>query len=214
MKITKKPLAALLAALLTLSLASCQKDGGNVDIPADQTGSEDFQKNLHQSDKVSFLETDAGYYFTYGNLYFIAKDTMTATIVCAKPDCDHTDDNICNARIHADYLLTGGETLYYVGYVNGSTQPKLVHSVKNDATDRQTVQELKYNETSTSRSSKDTAIYHRGYIYYVSDDILYRVKLGGEKDAAEEIWSPEGAGRRALPAITASATARTARGGR
>ncbi len=193
MKTTKKLLAALLAALLTLSPAGCGKDNA-LNIPANQTGSEDFQKNLHQSDKGSFLETDTGYYFTYGNLYFIAKDTKTATIVCAKPDCDHTDDSICNARIHADYLLTGGETLYYVGYVNGSTQPKLVHSMKNDATDRQTVQELKYNETSTSRSSKDTAIYHRGYIYYISDDILYRVKLGGEKDSAEIIWSPENAG--------------------
>lgn len=195
---TKRLLAVLLAALLILSLAACNQEsnsgGEKVDIPTNQTGSEDFQKNFHQSNKLSFLETDTGYYFTYGSLYYLDKDTMRSTPVCAKPDCDHTDDAICNARIHADYLLTGGERIYYVGYVNRSSDPKLVQSVKLDATERETVQELKYNETSNSWSSHDQAIYHRGYIYYVSDDILYRVKLGGEKDAAEVIWSPEDAG--------------------
>ena len=148
----RKFLAALLAALLTLSLAACDKDDPGVNIPTTQTGGNDFQKNLHQFDRVSFLETNTGYYFTNGNLYYIDKETMTATIVCGKPDCNHTDDSICNARINADYFLTGGETLYYVGFVNRSDEPKLVHSVKTDATDRQTVQELKYNETSSSFS--------------------------------------------------------------
>lgn len=192
---TKRLLAVLLAALLTLSLAACNQEsnsgGEKVDIPTNQTGSEDFQKNLHQTDKLSFLETDTGYYFTYGSLYYLDKDTMRATPVCAKPDCDHTDDAVCNARIHADYILTGGERIYYVGYDH---DPKTVGSVKPDATDRETVQELKFNEFSSSQSSYDLAIYHRSYIYYVSDDILYRVKLGGKKDSAEEVWKPEDAG--------------------
>ena len=46
MKQAKRLLAALLAALLTLSLAACNNDdGGKVDIPTSQTGSDDFQKN-------------------------------------------------------------------------------------------------------------------------------------------------------------------------
>ncbi len=192
MKTAKRLFSALLAVLITLSLAACNKEvGGEVDIPADQTGSDDFQKNLHQTDEVSFLETDAGYYFSWGSLFYIEKETMKTTRVCAKPDCDHTDDAVCNSRIHADYLLTGGERIYYVGYDN---DPKTVSSVKYDATERQTIQELKFRETSAAQSCYDQAIYHRGYIYYVSDDILYRVKLGGEKDSAEEIWKPENAG--------------------
>ena len=193
MKPAKRLLAAVLAALLALSLAACQKDGGEkMNIPASQTGSEDFQKNLHQSDKGSFLETDAGYYFTYGSLYFIAKDTGTAAIVCAKPDCDHTDDSICNARIHADYLLTGGEKIFYVTtkFENGAGV-KRVKSVNYDATQRETVQELKFQETVMDDASWDTAIYHRGYIYYVSDYTIYRVTPGGEKDEAEIVWRPE-----------------------
>ena len=191
MKTAKRPLAALLVTLLTLSLAACNKGGGGkVDIPTTMTGTEDFQKNLHQTDELSFLETDGGYYFSWSSLYYLDKGTMRVTEVCGKPDCDHTDDT-CNAAIHADYLLTGGERIYYVGYDN---DPKEVRSVKPDATDRETVQELKFNEFSSSQSSYDPAIYHRGYIYYISDDILYRVKLGGKKDSAEEVWKPADAG--------------------
>ena len=198
MKTTKRLLVALLAALLTLSLAACDKDSGNgngkVNIPTTQTGSDDFQKNLHQAIIKSaglptFLETDTGYYVAYESLYYIEKETMKVTILCAKPDCDHTDPDICNALIGANYLLTGGEEIYYVA--NGNN-PKEVKSVKYDGTERKSIQELKF--TSSSLSSYDWGIYHRGYIYYISDDILYRVKLGGKKDSAEEIWSPENAG--------------------
>ena len=94
---SRRLIAAILSLLLTLSLAACQKDGGKSDIPAGQTGSGDFQKNLHQNDEMSFIETDTGWYFSYSSLYYIEKETMTATRVCAKPDCDHTDDNICNS---------------------------------------------------------------------------------------------------------------------
>lgn len=50
----KKLLAALLAAAITFSMTACNKgDGGKVNIPANQTGSEDFQKNMHQSKYLS-----------------------------------------------------------------------------------------------------------------------------------------------------------------
>ncbi len=190
MKAIKRLLAVLLAALLFLSLSGCQKD--KPDIPADQTGSEDFQKNMHQTDEVSFLETDAGWYFSYGSLYYIDKEDMRAVIVCAKPDCDHTDDSICNARIHADYLLNGAEKIFYVTtkFENG-VGIKRVEAVKYDATERETVQKLKFQETVMDDASWDTAIYHRGYIYYVSDYTIYRTVPGGEKDAAEVVWRPE-----------------------
>ncbi len=199
MKKTKRALAALLAACLTLSLSACSEGNqnsaastpGGESQSAGSVNSEDFQKNFHQTEEMSFLATDRGYYFSYSGLFFIDPETQQATRVCSKPDCDHTDDAICNARIHADYLLKGGDKIYYVGYDH---DPKEVRSVHLDATGRETVQELKFDEFSSSQSSYDQAIYHRGYVYYVSDDILYRVKLGGKKDSAEEIWSPENAG--------------------
>ena len=195
MKTTKRLLTALLAALLTLALVACNKNDTGANIPASQSGSDDFQKNLHQTDEMYFLETDTGYYVGYGYLYYIDKETMKMTIVCGKPECDHTDTDTCNAYILADSLLTVGDKIYYTNltFSNGQGE-KLVQAVKLDATDRETVQELKFKETSSSSSSYDKAICHRGYIYYVSDDILYRVALGGKKDSAEAIWGPENAG--------------------
>ncbi len=203
MKRTRRHIAVLLAAVLTLGLTACGESGGGgsgspaTDPPAEENGTaaqinpEEFQKNCHQTDEVSFLQTEEGYFFSYSSLYFIDPETQKAAEVCAKPDCDHTDDAVCNARIHADYLLKGGDRIFYVGYDH---DPKEVRSVKLDATGRETVQELKFNEFSNSQSSRDEAIYHRGYLYYISDDILYRVKLGGEKDTAEILWSPADAG--------------------
>ena len=194
---TKRLLSILLAALFTFSLAACQKESnGNLNIPTTQTASSDFQKNLHQTGRLSglpsFVETDTGWYFSYGSLYYIGKEDMRATVVCAKPDCDHTDDNICNARIHADYLLNDAGKIFYVTtkFENGAGI-KRVESVNHDATERKTVQELKFQEEVMDDASGDTAICHRGYIYYVSDYTIYRTVPGGEKDAAEIVWRPE-----------------------
>ena len=212
MRRNKRFLAACLAGCLVLSLSAC-RDGaglaegsggpeetasGSESTPASQTGPDDFQKNLHQAVRrtyglPTFVETGDGYYMGYGSLYYLEKETGKTSILCAKPDCDHTDPNVCNAMINARYLLaqTDGERIYYVGNID---EPKEVQCVRTDGTGRETVQTLKYNETSSSPSSDDWSMYHRGYIYYVSDDILYRVQLGVEKDSAEEIWRPENAG--------------------
>lgn len=195
----KKIYTLLLSLVLVVSMVGCKNEDTtptNSTLPpvtgSNTVTSSDFQKNLHQAIRKvggipTFVETDAGWYVAYGWLYYIEKDTMKTTIVCAKPDCDHQNPDTCNALIDADYLLTGGERIYYVG---ATTDPKEVCSVKPDATEREVVQELKFQETSASQSSWDPGIYHRGYVYYVSDDIIYRVKLGGEKDSAQIVWDP------------------------
>lgn len=192
--IMKRTGAVLLYLVLVVSLAGCKETDTTPTNPiflsgtgSSTDGTTDFQKNMHQSEELSFVETDSGWYFSENLLYFIDKETMRATVVCGKPDCKHNDET-CNAWTGAMYLLTGGDRVYYVSKSKGI---KLVESVKPDATDRMTAQELKFHETSFSQSSYDHAIYHRGYVYYVSDDILYRVTLGGEKESSEVVWNPE-----------------------
>ena len=73
MKTIKRLFTALLAVLLTLSLAACNKDGEKVNIPANQSVSEDFQKNMHQSITTKFLsvaaETDDGFYVQLNGMF-------------------------------------------------------------------------------------------------------------------------------------------------
>lgn len=188
MPFARRCAAAGMAALLTCSLTGCQSGSEPLDVPTTQTVSDDFQPNAHQSEAMSFLETDAGYYFTSGNLYYINKEDMKTTILCAKPDCDHTDNSYCNARIHAYYLLRIQDKVYYIAWQNNG---KVVCATALDGTQHETLQNLKYREFTHSESSTDQAIYHRGYIYFVSDDILYRTKIGAEKDDVEILWQPE-----------------------
>ncbi len=188
---------AFLCACLLFGLAGCTSEaGGAADIPDAQTVTEDFQKNMHQidlhSNVPSFVETDAGYYFYFAGLHYVDKADLRATIVCAKPDCDHTNPETCNAKLGASYLLKGGDRIQYItiDFENGKGI-KAVQSVKPDGTERRVEQELKFQEVSVDDSSYDYAIYHRGYVYYASDYILYRVAAGGEKDDAEIVWRPE-----------------------
>ena len=205
--------AGLAAVLLTLSLAGCDQTSGspmNTGAPstsspsagdpgnnaASTAGPDDFKKYLHQAIRKTgglptFVEAEDGYYMGYGWLYYIDKATWNVTRVCGKPECDHTDPETCNAAIDGDELFGANDKIYYISNI---AEPKLLWSVNPDGTQRQTVQELKFNEFSSSQSTYSLTIYHRGYLYYVSDDILYRVKLGGEKDSAEAIWSPENPG--------------------
>lgn len=194
-----KIISSFLAVFTALSLTACDNNSSDL---SHMTGmiNDDFQKNLHQTDRGSYVETEEGYYFTLYRLCYIDKKTGKVTIVCGKPDCDHKDDNACNAAIPCVYLLKGGDRLYFVDdtYTDDGEAIKEVKSVNGDATGLKTEQKLKFNEFSASQSSYDDGIYHRGYIYYVSDDIIYRVKPDADKDAAEIVWSPENPGETQL----------------
>ena len=146
-------LATLLAALLTLSLASC--DGGNTELE------DEFQKNMRQSKYThigDMCETGAGVYFNLdGFLYYLEKASARVTVLCGKPDCGHNDAD-CNARINSRGIWYSGDKLYCVSYAKGNGG-KFVTAMEPDGTDRQNVQELLY-EANGVQSSVTAAIYH------------------------------------------------------
>ncbi len=142
MRRKKRFLVACLAGYLALTISACGDDaglaggsgdpeetgGGSESAPASQASPDDFQKNLHQAVRrtyglPTFVETEDGYYMGYGSLYYLEKETGKTSILCAKPDCDHTDPNVCNAMINARYLLaqTDGGWIYYVGNIDSAS---------------------------------------------------------------------------------------------
>lgn len=181
----------LLAALLIITMAACNR----LEIPSDQTAGGGFQKNMRQSKYTYILdmcETDAGAYLNYnGFLYFLDKESKRATVLCGKPDCEHKNSD-CGAWINTRGMWYGGDKLYCVSYAKGNGG-KFVTSLNPDGTDRRTVQELQY-EANGVQSSVTGAIYYRGDVYYVWNDVLYHVPLGGDREDAEALWGEENGG--------------------
>ena len=199
MKPIKRPLAAFLAALMALSLAAC--GGGKLDIPASQGGSGDFQKNMHQLEKelngISYItETDTGFYFDERKLlYYLDKEKKQVTAVCAKPDCDHTTAD-CNARIGPNNLWAMEDKIYFIKddyqMVNGRdvNNGRRVFSVNLDATGLKRVQDLEFEPDGDRSITRSDTIYHRGYVYFIYNYILYASPLGADIEKAQVVYDP------------------------
>ena len=103
----RKILSAILALLLTLTLAACNKvDSGNVDIPADQTASADFQKNMHQSTTSNLryiCETEDGIYFQN----FFASLSNTEHLEICQNGCKKSSKSFSDLLLRLPLL--GGE---------------------------------------------------------------------------------------------------------
>ena len=198
----RKLLAALLAALLTLTLAACDNGDKGVNIPAFQSGSNDFQKNMHQSTSDSLrivTETDDGFYIQLKGayVYYIEKETKAITILCGKPECEHKDKT-CNANLHVGAFWAAGDKLYFTNsdyimengsYVNYGLR---LYSVDPNGTNRRMVQKLQFTPGGDTSSWKPYPIQHRGIVYFPYSGVLYAMPLGGdiEKDAVA-IWGEE-----------------------
>ncbi len=188
---TKKLLAALLAALMALSLAACEEEVGRDDGETpllEDVDTSVFQKNLHQSgtgDLDGICETKEGFYLNCDlgpglkfRLYYLDKTTQRVTVLCGKPDCGHTDPDACNALVDAMGLWTDGARLFYA---KAGTGGKRVYSEALNGTERREVMDL-------GAAAYDRPIYHRGEVYFVSGGVIYAVELGGDLKDARRIW--------------------------
>ncbi len=196
----KRLLAALSAALLTLSLAACDRDGLN--ISATQAAGEDFQKNTHQSTTSELryaYETEDGIYIQLKGayVYYIDKSTKSVTILCGKPECEHNDDT-CNARLAARSLCFYNGKLYYFNgdklIENGQAVDygDRIYSANPDGTDHKAVQKLEFTPSGDTNAFADKEpIIHRGVTYFPYCGVLYALPLGGDIEDAEKIWGDE-----------------------
>ena len=199
MKTTKRFISALLAALLTLSLAACNNSDKGVNIPTSQNESDDFQKNMHQSDYYrldNVCETESGYYIDYaGTFYYVDKETKGITILCARPDCAH-DDWDCNAWLSVGTFWTNDNRIYYTNSTLLEEQGKLVdhgeriYAIDLDGTHHTVIQDLEF--VPSGSSTHVAPIFHRGYVYFFYSGIMYKMPLGGDlKKSAVVLWGEE-----------------------
>ncbi len=186
----------LLASLLALSLAGCGKGG-----PANQTGSGDFQKNMHQSTTNNLryvCETEDGIYFQDFDVfaYYLDKETKRVTILCGKPDCEHRDA-ACDAWFYTKCLWAYGGKIDFSNSDYIEINGRLVdygnrlYSVDPDGTNRAVVQNLDFVPGGNTERERTDPIMHRGITYFTYSGILYTLPLGGGIEDAERIWGQE-----------------------
>ena len=203
-----RKMAALLAGALLLTLAGCgqeaagpENSAGTGGIPAAQTSSEDFQKNMHQSSALrlrrnKLYETEEGIFFQMGSVVrYLDKETKRETILCGKPECTHEDES-CNAYLDATNLWMYNGRFYFDNsdYIeeNGTFVNKgdRIYSASIDGTDRQVVQYLEFEPGGDTAHAVDP-ILHRGIVYFGYNGVLYRVPLGEDISKAEKLWGEE-----------------------
>lgn len=204
----KRTFAFIISLILIASMVGCEKDGLDTQNPLlpshaddDTNTSSDFQKNMHQSttDYLCFAcETEDGIYFqwdAYG--YYLDKVTNKATILCAKPECEH-NDKTCNARLSARSLWFYDGKLYFFNgnkiIENGQTVDygDRIYSIDPDGTNRQAVQDLEFVPSGDALAAgQKEPILHRGITYFPYSGILYALPLGGDIEDAVKIWGEE-----------------------
>lgn len=204
----KRFLTAALAVILTMSLAACG-DNNSAKLPNISGGDTsvlgtDFQKNMNQStslDISSICETKDGYYFQYNCMvYYVDKETGDSTVLCGKPDCDHTHSEgkwDCNAFVSADFLTYYNGKLYYNNgnYVleNGSyvNKGERLFSMNLDGTEHDVVQDLDFVPGGDTNSFVTAPMIHRGNVYFCYSGALYTAELGADIEDATLIYGEQ-----------------------
>ena len=203
----KRFLAAVLAVILTLSLAACG-DNNSAKLPNVSGGDNsvlgtDFQKHMNQSSSfriAEMCETNEGYYFVYsGMVYYMDKETGESTVLCGKPDCDHqfTEGGGCNAQANTQMLSYYNGKIYYNDsssvLENGSWVDKgeRLYSMNLDGTEHDAVQNIDFVPRGDTNMYVNAPMVHRGNVYFCYSGVLYTAALGDDIENAIEIYGDE-----------------------
>lgn len=201
----KKFISCLLAFAFCLSLFGCSDNSAKLpkpNISGDNTvlGS-DFQKNMNQS-KAPHLdricENEDGYFFCYAgmNVYYLDKASGESTILCAKPECSHTDET-CNAYTNGNFLTYYDGKLYWShhDYIqeNGGVVNKgeRLHCMNLDGTNHTVVQDLDFVPGGDTSNFITEPMIHRNIVYFCYSGRLYAVSLGDDIQNAVLLYGEE-----------------------
>ena len=116
-----------------------------------------------QNRAQNFVETEDAYYYLYNQrVYVSAKDEPTFYLLCAKPDCSHSDEN-CNA-------FAGDALGLWDGRLYGVSDPLelgIVFSMNLDGSDHRQLAKVEMNQA-------DNGVSGGGYSYFdFYDGCLY-----------------------------------------
>lgn len=94
-------------------------------------------------------------------LEYYDKNTMTKSLLCGKPDCEHNNEKTCNAYVSGMSALQ-----YYNGYLYTVQDANKLTKISLDGAIREEAGELVVNPVTEVNGGSIRWIIHRGYIYY------------------------------------------------
>lgn len=137
-------------------------------------------------------KTEDGIYIANSSIYFFDPETGQSTILCNKPDCDHENYDICNAKVdfgnHATLFYQNGY-LYMFG-IDEETEELCIYQIRPDGSGYETY--LTMANASAGAIDARTVCYHNDFWYFIITEKfktrqeyhLYQIKL--EKNAKPE----------------------------
>lgn len=94
-------------------------------------------------------------------LEYYEKESMSSSLLCGKPDCEHNNEKTCNA-----YLGGMSALQYYNGYLYTVQDANKLTKISLDGTIREEAGELVVNPVTEVNGGSIRWVIHRGYIYY------------------------------------------------
>ena len=153
-----------------------------------------FQKEMnvqHPFRLRAACKTELGYYLHYDAfLYFLDAATGNVTIVCARPECDHTGDD-CNAFLNSGMLSYYQGKLYYKNGDVKSDSMQTLYSVKPDGTEHTKIQRLQH-EFVPYCNVLSYPVLTNGNLYFLEGGSqIYTVKLGEDISKAVLVFEDD-----------------------
>lgn len=153
-----------------------------------------FQKEMniqHPFRLSAVCKTEVGYYLHYdGLLYFLDGTTGSVTAVCARPECNHSDE-LCNAWINSKMLSYYQGKLYYVNSDAKSDGMKTLYSVELNGTDHTKIQRLQLEYVPYWTVMGDPILINGNLYFLEGDTQLYTVQLGQDVSKAVMLFEDD-----------------------
>lgn len=180
-------------------LSACSSNEGKL-INSNELTDYSYKMNLEIFTDPAYQQiavSENGIYYSTGNyLYFYDFETLQHIYLCNKPNCKHADElnqeigQECNAYLeNASFggILSPAPMIYYEGYLY------MVQSVLDFQTGKSSGDDIvRVNPDGSNRTSiihTDGLFHffflHKGNLYYVSSDKLYRYSLDGNSEPEE-----------------------------
>lgn len=200
-----KKVLIIFCILISIVLCSCNiKEHSNVD-NSTYNFETDMQYYYRYQSYVNPITASSNGYYIVGEhniVLYVDKKTMDVAPLCNKANCKHDDPDTCNAYIINELMSYSPETSstknliqYYKGNIyvvdfqyNSSTDNYEAFLCKYDldGTNYQIV-----SSTLTNFNLLSDWFIHRGYLYYTSENEIYRLLLDNSNNKVEKILKIE-----------------------